>query len=108
MENKFTTPADAYLGSAGTTEQPEQEATSVNNTDIDYEQERKILLFPGKKKPSAVETKSKHMQCLVTPSLYKQLEKVSKKQKDSVNGVVNRALKYYLMELEKHEEGNKQ
>ncbi len=111
-KNNFETAASAFISTPASTEEPkaveqEQETTAVN-TEEDYEQLKAGLITPAKaKKAPAVETRSKHMQSLVTPSLYKKLEKIAKKQKDSVNGVVNRALMLYILEQEQNEKGNK-
>jgi len=103
-KEKFETAASAFITmpAAEHTEEPkEQETSAKEGTETaDYEKLRADLINPRRRKEPQKETRSKHLQSLITPSLYKQIEKIAKKRKGSINEVVNNALMLYVLETE--------
>ncbi len=112
MSNKetFETPASAFITMPETEKETEHQAQGTADTTEtagDYEALRNELINPKKKKEPAKETRSKHVQALLTPSLYKDVEKIAKKHRDSVNGIINKALMLYVLEQKQNEKRDK-
>ena len=113
-KEKFETAASAFISipaAEPTEEAKEIETSAQEGTETaDYEKLRASLIDPRRRKEPQKETRSKHLQSLITPSLYKQIEKIAKKRKGSVNEVVNNALMLYVLETEQkaNEKGQQQ
>ncbi len=107
-KEKFETPAAAFISIPAEQQETEQKAQENAEGGDAYDVLRDKLINPGKGKGTAKETRSKHVQALMRPSLYKQLQKIAKRQKISVNEVINSALMLYVMEYEKNEEKREQ
>lgn len=113
-KEKFETAASAFISvpTAEPKEEPkEQETSAQEGTETtDYEKLREELINPRRRREPQKETRSKHLQSLLTPSLYKQIEKIAKKRRSSINEVVNKALMLYVLETEQkqNEKGQEQ
>ena len=113
-KEKFETAASAFISvpTAEPKEKTEEIETSAQEEPgtADYEKLRNDLLNPKRRRETQKETRSKHLQSLIKPSLYKQIEKIAKKRKTSINEVVNKALMLYVLETEQrqNEKGQEQ